>query len=172
VTLPLEQHVETVYRYALRLAGRTDVAEDVAQETLLRGLRNQNKLRDQRVTRVWLLRIATNVWTDHLRKSKFKPRALDAEPPCPGRSLSELQEERDSVRLALAAMDELPPRQRQVMYLITVEELSHTEVAEVLGINSAAVKSNLSAARKEMRRRLKDVYEPVRGRAACQENQP
>jgi RNA polymerase sigma-70 factor (ECF subfamily) len=79
----------------------------------------------------------------------------------------EASDDRESVRLALAAMDELPPRQRQVLYLVTCEELSHDEVGEVLGISVAAVKSNLSLARREMRRRLKDVYEAVCGRHAC-----
>jgi RNA polymerase sigma factor (sigma-70 family) len=68
-------------------------------------------------------------------------------------------------------MDQLPPRQRQVLYLVTCEELSHSEVAEVLEIEVAAVKSNLSLARKEMRRRLKEVYESVCARPACGVNQ-
>ena len=59
-----EEHVETVYRYALRLAGRTDLAEDLTQETMLRGWRNRQQAarsaggprvaaanRDQRVDR-------------------------------------------------------------------------------------------------------------------------
>ena len=79
-------------------------------------------------------------------------------------------DERENVRLALAAMDELPPRQRQVLYLVTCEELAHGEVAMILEISEAAVKSNLSVARKEMRRRLKSVYEEVCGRNACRRN--
>jgi RNA polymerase sigma-70 factor (ECF subfamily) len=171
VTLPLEQHVETVYRYALRLAERPELAEDIAQETLLRGWRSQNKLREPRTARVWLLRIATNIWNDHLRKNRFQPRTLEAEPPCPRRLPREASDERENVRLALAAMDELPPRQRQVLYLVTCEELSHAEVAEVLEIDVAAVKSNLSLARKEMRRRLKEVYESVCARPVCKVNE-
>jgi RNA polymerase sigma-70 factor, ECF subfamily len=171
VTLPLEQHVETVYRYALRLAGRQDLAEDIAQDVLLRGWRSQHKLREPRTARVWLLRIATNVWNDHLRKTRFQPRTLEAEPPCPRRLPGEASDERENVRLALAAMDELPPRQRQVLYLVSCEELSHAEVAEVLEIDVAAVKSNLSLARKEMRRRLKEVYESVCARPACKANE-
>ncbi len=163
VTQPLEQHLEPVYRYALRLAGRPDLAEDVTQETLLRGWRNQSKLREPRAARLWLFRIATNVWTDHLRKSRFCPRPLEVEPPCPRRLAADASDERENVRLALATMDELPPRQRQVLYLATCEQLSHTEIAEVLGISLAAVKSNLSLARTEMRLRLKDVYESVCG---------
>ena len=70
----------------------------------------------------------------------------------------------ENVRLALAAMDELPPRQRQVLYLVTCEQLTQDEVAEVLGIGESAVKANLSLARKEMRERLKDLYHEVCGR--------
>ena len=63
-------------------------------------------------------------------------------------------------------MDELPPRQRQVLYLATCEELDNGEVATILEMSEAAVKANLSLARKEMRRRLKDVYEEVCGQHA------
>ena len=86
MTLPLEEHVEAVYRYALRLTGRPDLAEDLTQETLLRGWRNRNKLREPRAARLWLLRIATNVWTDHLRKSKVQaaPRWKSSRPALAG----------------------------------------------------------------------------------------
>jgi RNA polymerase sigma-70 factor (ECF subfamily) len=165
----VQQHAGSVYRYALRLAGRADLAEDLAQETLLRAWRNRDKLRDPRVARVWLLRIATNVWMDHLRKARLRPRVLESEPPCPRLTAAATVRERENVERALAAMDTLPPRQRQVLYLITCEELSHAEVAEILAIDLPAVKASLSLARKEMRQRLRDVYEQVCGRRACRE---
>jgi RNA polymerase sigma-70 factor (ECF subfamily) len=166
----IEQHVGTVYRYALRLARRSDLAEDLTQETMLRGWRRRDSLRDARLARVWLLRIATNIWNDQLRRAKFKMATLEREPPCPRRSPSMLSGERENVRLALEAMDELPPRQRQVIYLTSCEGLSISEVAKVLQTNASTVKSNLSLARKEMRRQLKDLYDEVRGRA-CEKNE-
>jgi RNA polymerase sigma-70 factor (ECF subfamily) len=169
VTPNLEQHVGTIYRYALRLTGRADEAEELTQETLLRGWRSRHKLRDVGVARVWLLRIATNLWTDHLRRAKFRPRVLETEPPCTRQLPDDALTESEQVRLALATMDELPPRQRQVLYLVTCEQLSHAEIANVLGIDTAAVKSNLSLARKEMRRRLKDVYDSICGRQSKDE---
>jgi len=165
----VEEHLGMVYRYALRLAGRADAAEDLAQETLLRAWRSRRKLRDAQSARVWLLRIATNLWTDHLRQAKFRPRVLDCEPPCPRLSPVDATDERENVRRALAAMDQLPPRQRQVLYLVTCEGLSHGETADVLGIGLAAVKSNLSLARKEMRRRLSELYDEVCGRRVCRD---
>jgi RNA polymerase sigma-70 factor (ECF subfamily) len=167
----LEEHVETVYRYALRLTRRHNLAEDVTQETLLRGWRKRSMLRDPRATRVWLLRIATNVWTDQLRKLKTRPQSLEAEPPCPAPLPAAVHDDRENVRQALAVMDTLPPRQRQVLYLVTCEQLTHPEVADVLGMSMAAVKSNLSRARKEMRLRLKDVYQAVCARTPCETNE-
>lgn len=163
----IEEHVGSVYRFALRLTGRGDAAEDLTQETLLRGWRNRRQLRDVRLARVWLLRIATNMWNDQTRRAKFRTQTLVEEPPCPRVLAADSSDERENVRLALAAMDELPPRQRQVLYLVTCEQLSQGDVAAILEISESAVKANLSLARKEMRRRLKDVYDEVCGRRTC-----
>jgi RNA polymerase sigma factor (sigma-70 family) len=165
----IEEHVGSVYRYALRLTGRPDLAEDLTQETLLGGWRSRQQLRDQRTARVWLFRIATNVWTDQLRRRKFFPEALDTEPACPRLLPTAASDERENVRMALVAMDELPPRQRQVLYLITCENMAHSEVATILEINESAVKANLSLARKKMRLRLKDIYDAVCGRQASKQ---
>jgi RNA polymerase sigma-70 factor (ECF subfamily) len=157
----LEAHVGTVFRYAMRLTGCVDFAEDVTQETFLRAWRNRGKLRERQAARLWLLRIASNVWTDYLRRAKCRPLALPAEAACPRASPCTQNDQQEQVSQAMAALDELPPRQRQVLYLATCEGLSHGEVAEVLGIGTAAVKSNLSLARKEMRRRLKGLYDDL-----------
>jgi RNA polymerase sigma-70 factor, ECF subfamily len=160
----IEEHVGSVYRYALRLTRRPDMAEDLTQETLLRGWRSRKKLRDDRAARVWLFRIATNLWTDQLRGGRLCPQRLDTEPACPHPLPAAASDKRENVRMALAAMDELPPRQRQVLYLVTCENMAHAEVATILGITESAVKANLSVARKEMRRRLQGIYEAVCGR--------
>jgi RNA polymerase sigma-70 factor (ECF subfamily) len=165
----IEEHVGAVYRYALRLTGRADLADDLTQETFLRGCRQWRNVRDERAARVWLLRIATNLWTDELRKKRSQPSVLVTEPPCPRRPPAAATEDRENVAAALSAIDELPPRQRQVIYLVTCEGFSLVEVSDVLGLSTAAVKSNLSLARKEIRRRLKDLYDEVCGRT-CEQN--
>jgi RNA polymerase sigma-70 factor (ECF subfamily) len=164
----IEEHVGSVYRYALRLTRRPDLAEDLTQETLLRGWRSRQKLRDDRAARVWLFRIATNLWTDQIRRGQLRPEPFDTELPCPRPLPAAAIDERENVRMALAAMDELPPRQRQVLYLVSCENMTNSEVAMILGINESAVKANLSLARKEMRQKLKDLYEAVCGRHASE----
>jgi RNA polymerase sigma-70 factor (ECF subfamily) len=155
-------HADAVYRYALRLARDPQRAADLAQETLLRGWRARHKLRQPAAARVWLLRIATNLHRDELRTARPALTLVNEEPDRrigDGRRLEELE----SVHRALAALDELPPRQRQVMHLVTIEQLSHENAAAVLGISADALKASLFAARRQMREKLKDIFDEIRG---------
>ncbi len=158
----LAAHADAVFRYALRLTRNRTAAEDLMQETLLRGWRLRRSLREPAAARVWLLRIATNLHCDQCRAAR-PTEALIAEPPDAGERVGSRIEQRECVEQALAALDELPPRQRQAMHLITIEQLTHVEAAEVLGITVEALKASLSLARRQLRERLKDLYEELRG---------
>ena len=57
---------------------------------------------------------------------------------------------------ALAALNALPPRQREVLYLNACEELTATEIAAILEITIDSVKANLSLARQRMREQCHD----------------
>jgi RNA polymerase sigma-70 factor (ECF subfamily) len=163
----LAPHADAVYRYALRLTRHAHAAQDLMQETLLRGWQSRGKLRETAAARVWLLRIATNLHRDAWR-SRRPTEPILAEPADGAASAADALDRRECVERALAALDELPPRQRQVMHLATVEQLPHNAVAEVLGITAEAVKSSLSLARRQMRERLKDIYDEVRGSRAAE----
>ena len=159
----LAAHADVLYRYALRMVRDRQQAEDLTQETLLRGWRQRAKLREPAAARVWLLRIATNIHRDGLRVAK--PTAtLAFEPACGSVGVEGRLEQRETVDAVVAALDELPARQRQVMHLVTIEQLSHDDAAAVLEISVEALKASLSLARRTMRERLKPIYDEVRGR--------
>lgn len=159
----LAPHADAVYRYALRLTRNATAAQDLMQETLLRGWQSRGKLRAAGAARVWLLRIATNVHRDQCRSGRTTE-PLVAEPADGAAvAVSGRLDQRECVERALAALDELPPRQRQVMHLVTIEQLTQEQAAEVLGITVDALKSSLSQARRQMRERLKDIYDDIRG---------
>jgi RNA polymerase sigma-70 factor (ECF subfamily) len=158
----LEQHVTPVFRFALRLTGDGEAAEDLTQETMMRAWRNRARLREPQAARVWLFRIAVNAWRDQLRRRKSRPVVhLDAEPASPGASFDPARDlhRREDVDAALAALDALPARQRDVLYLHACEGLSNAHIAEVLGINTGAVKASLSVARQ----RIRALLEPQAG---------
>jgi RNA polymerase sigma-70 factor, ECF subfamily len=157
----LEEWVPRVYRFALRLCNDHHVAEDLAQETLLRAWRQLGQMRDTRALQVWLFRITANLWNDQLRRRKSPVGAAGPlDEPHLGRSHppDRLAADREELDLALSVMAALPDRQREVLYLSTCEGLSSTEIGEVLGINAAAAKANLSLARQKMREQMPNVF--------------
>lgn len=155
----LKESLGAVYRYSLRLTRDTDQALDLTQETVLRAWKHRDSLSDATSARAWLLKIASNVWKDQLRNKNRERRELLEPPTCALPLPTTQMEHSEAVRQALAALDALPERQRQVMYLATIEQLERSEVAEVLQITPNAVKASLSAARKQLRTQLKPLYE-------------
>jgi RNA polymerase sigma-70 factor (ECF subfamily) len=160
----LEEYVPRIYRFALRLTHDPHAAEDLTQETVLRAWRGRGQLRHPQAARVWLFRITVNLWRDQLRRGQC--RVAQAEPlpddqaahtPTPD-CLAAGQED---VRRALAALDRLPERQREVLYLNACEGLSAAEIATVLGVHYDAVKASLSLARKKLREQLHDMFEDL-----------
>ena len=161
----LEEHVPRVYRFALRLTNNHQDAEDLTQETCLRAWRHRGRLRDPAAVRVWLFTIAANLWRDRLRRHKRQPeissgedfRSLEdfgslREGTAPPDAAMAAQEDHDRV---VEALQRLPSRQREVLYLHAWEQLSLGEIAQVLGISVDAVKSSLSLARRRMREWLR-----------------
>ena len=154
--LPIDE-IQRLYRFALRMTHDHHLAEDIVQEAVLRAWRKRRRLHEPRAFRVWLFQIAANIWRDRLRRAdrpaaRTTPLATDdcseEQPP------EQVVSQREQMDRVIRAMDALPPRQRQVLFLFSIEELSQGEVARVLGITPGAVKASLSLARSTLRRRL------------------
>jgi RNA polymerase sigma-70 factor (ECF subfamily) len=162
----LAQHVDPLYRTALRLAGGHQAdAEDLLQDACLRAFQRFDSLRRPGAARAWLFTIlvrthlnrersrrrrAETVETD-LDESAFE-RALAGWQPGPGPDEVLAREQlRERLR---AALNTLPSGLRAVVYLVDAEGFSHREVAEMLKVAEGTVASRLFRARRELRDRL------------------
>ena len=167
----LEQYRVELTGYCYRMLGSAD-AEDAVQETFIRAWRGIERFEGRAALRSWLYRIATNVCLDMLDSRKRRARPMDLGPagepivenlrtpdqlwidPMPDSQVvpegdpAEVVAGRESVRLALvAALQELPPRQRAVLILCEVLRWKASEVAELLEMSVASVNSALQRAR-------------------------
>ena len=154
-------HSRLVYRIAYAVLRRHHDAEDATQETFLRVLRYSSKVDAVDDPKTWLARIAWRVAVDRGRKrGKTREIALeDQTQPVTEVASSEAQadeiiqgERTESVLEKLIAA--LPTKLREPLILSTIEEMSPREVAAMLGISEAAVRSRVFRARQILKEKL------------------
>jgi RNA polymerase sigma-70 factor (ECF subfamily) len=159
-----------VYSLALKMLRNPEDAEDVLQDPFLRAYRGIKAFQGHSTFSTWIYRITANSALMRLRKKQLPTVSIEdadeREAPiniadwAPGPVERLMTEE---TRVAMEdAIEALPPEFRQVFILRDVEELSNAEVAEVLDLSVAAVKSRLHRARLKVRNRLAQHFNESR----------
>ena len=156
-----------VYQLALRLTGNQMDANDVIQEVFLSVYQKLHTFRGQAAFSSWLYRITANASFARLNQRKRQASvSIDdvlpaVEGQSPGGTFSEWSQKPDTIlfnkeaRAALEqAINDLPEEFRTVVILRDVENQSNQDVAELLNLSVAAVKSRLHRARLALRRKL------------------
>ena len=152
----MERFAAPVINLAVRFLGNRADAEEIAQETFLRLYQHPPQLDPSVKLFTWLYRVTVNLCMDRLRKQARTPpmeplEDLQVAGSSSPRRAAVRTETADAVRRAVAA---LPADLRAPVILSMVEELSHAEIAAILGISPKAVERRLSRARDLLRPRL------------------
>lgn len=126
-----------LYRYLHRLTGDADAAEDIAQETFVRLLRQ--KLPEEEV-RPWVFTVAMNLVRDRARKAERRQRLLTNAPPLvkPATLPDEDVETAERILRVRAVLEQLSERDRQLL-LMREEGFKYDEIAHVVGVAPASV---------------------------------
>ena len=157
---------ELVRRWAARIlaichgrVGRRDIAEDLTQETLLRGFRHLSTLIEPDKFAGWLCGIAVRTCLDWLKAKErtqvsFSTLSRDGklegifasqtEPPGPTEETQDL----------LTEIEALPEACRETLLLYYYEDVTYQDLAKLLGVSVATVNARLTRARKLLRERL------------------
>lgn len=141
-------------RFAIALAGRADVAEDVLQSAIERALRNWTSFERGRRLDSWMFKIMQNYWLDMRRSAAAAPMVSDEGVDIAGEDGRETAETRDQLRATRAAFSALPEEQRAVLTLVVLEGLSYAQAAETIGVPIGTIMSRLARARAAMAARL------------------
>lgn len=164
----VRRYEDRLYRLSFRMLGNHHDALDAVQEILMKLMAALPKFEGRSRFGTWLYRLAANTCLDLRRKrGRSAAESLDATLQySPGASLAML-EENQSVEtpdeyvdhqyrenLVRAALEQLPENQRQLLVLRDIEDLSNSQVAEMLGIEVGALKARLHRARQALKRVL------------------
>ena len=167
VELAVRQHAQMVYRIAYSILRNHHDAEDATQETFVRVLKARRKLSAVDDPRKWLARIAWRVAVG--RKGKSPDVSLEGVGQVVARLRSTGVPADDAVRgeeVAIALerlIPTLPRRLRDVVALSTVEEMPPPDIAGILEISEAAVRSRLFRARQILRDKLAELLDRKHG---------
>jgi len=167
VELAVRQHAQMVYRIAYSILRNHHDAEDATQETFVRVLKARRKLSAVDDPRKWLARIAWRVAVG--RKGKSPDVSLEEVGQVVARLRSTGVPADDAVRgeeVAIALerlIPTLPRRLRDVVGLSTVEEMPPPDIAGILEISEAAVRSRLFRARQILRDKLAELLDRKHG---------
>ena len=151
-----EQHSAVVYNTILRLVEHTGEAEDILQESFIIAFQKINDFKNTGGFRAWVKRIEINKSVDLLRRRKIRYVELEA---------VQMREDDDEMvdedafeykmDIVMAAVAALPEGYRTVFNLYAVENIPHIEIAQMLGLEHNAVRTQYHRAKHKVLNTLK-----------------
>jgi RNA polymerase sigma factor (sigma-70 family) len=140
-------------RYATRRLGDSHEAEELVQEALLRAYQHRSELSTEDDVAAWTTCVTGRLVIDRLRvRGRSTPVADVPEGSRTARDTADVVVARDQARLALDALDSMPPRQAAVLWAREVEGLGYDEIGRRFAMTEPAVRSLLTRARKSLRK--------------------
>ncbi|MDI2028875.1 sigma-70 family RNA polymerase sigma factor [Saccharopolyspora sp. TS4A08] len=160
----VRRHTNTMYRVAYRILADAAEAEDAVQEAWVAAWRSLRHFRNEAAPTTWLYRVVTNAALAQVRRRKptvpidTSDESMNHLIPDDGTGNPEghavRSEEADLVHRAIATLE---PSQRVPLVLREFEGMSYEEIAEVLEVNTAALRSRLHRARLALLTRLEEM---------------
>ncbi|MES2764677.1 MAG: RNA polymerase sigma factor [Bacteroidota bacterium] len=156
----VRRHQQFVYSVAYRYLRSQDDADDAAQETFIRALKNLHKFRGESSLNTWLYRITMNVCTNIQRKKRVRDffglddvaETIASDEATP----AQIYEDSDFEKRFKVLLNELPEKQRETFALRYFDELSYEEISKILGTSVGGLKANYFQAVKKLAVLLKN----------------
>jgi RNA polymerase sigma-70 factor (ECF subfamily) len=164
-------HLDAVYRFALRLSGAPDQAEDLVQETFLRAFRSWNQYTRGTAAKSWLFTICRNVFLRRRERTQRHDQIVTetAGPASPGPSplnpvwVSVMGADPEGAFFdsivddrIMNAINDLPEEYRTAVVLSDLEGLPYAEIAKLMEVPVGTVKSRLFRGRRQLQQVLYD----------------
>lgn len=164
----IHQYGSQIYSFCKQLTGDRQLADELYQDCFLKAMESLERIEADGNVKSYLLSVAVRLWKNKKRKFAWRRRIAPMEElneetvsnktdVSHGPLQSYLKKEQtDMVRLAVSR---LADTYRIPVLLYYMEELTVSQIAEVMGIPPGTVKSRLYKARKQLEAELEDYYE-------------
>ena len=169
-----ERHRDPVFRFAYRMLGSAELAEDVAHDCFLSLLAKPLGFDPARGAslRTYLFAAARNLAMSHFRRQRGSDALEDlAEEPPVQERLGPLRQLLDNElsQEVQRAIDDLPPLQREALVLFEYEDLTLLEIGDIVGADVGTVKARLYRARQRLKKQLAPYFKNRRHAVAVDE---
>jgi RNA polymerase sigma-70 factor, ECF subfamily len=162
-TTLVDRHAPACLRFAMRMLGTREDAEDATQECLLRAYRSLGQYEEREQFRAWLFQILVNRCRTALERRRNRERHFQSDDLAIARASVAPHADGGELRAELQrALDALDPEQREAFLLKHVEQLSYDEMAVVTGVGVSALKMRVKRACGRMQRLLHEVSDVER----------
>ncbi|HEX4346933.1 MAG TPA: sigma-70 family RNA polymerase sigma factor [Vicinamibacterales bacterium] len=141
----VERHRRTISQLCYRFVSNHEDASDLSQDVFLRAYRGLKKFRGQSSLGTWLYRIGVNVCLNRVAVKTPPSESIDDRPHIDTRTESPADRVLRAERAGLvrAAVAKLPRKQRATLILRMYHDMSHQEIADIVGSSVGAVKANV-----------------------------
>ncbi|MEZ2445993.1 RNA polymerase sigma factor (sigma-70 family) [Chitinophaga sp. W3I9] len=150
-----------LYRFAFRLLGNEEDAQDITQDALMKVWDMQEKMAELQNMEAWCMRITRNLALDKIKARKYRMSdELDRAGELPAtqqKSPHAVTEQNDVMEKVHVAINALPEKYRTILQLRDIDGHSYQEIADILDIDMNDVKVNLHRARKTVREKLQNL---------------
>jgi RNA polymerase sigma-70 factor (ECF subfamily) len=145
----------TLKKYALRLTRCAHLAEDLVQDCLARALSRRHLFNSNANIRPWLFTVMHNLHVSNGRQAAVRNSFARSQTTVAREAHEGCQEHVADLNKVYRAINLLPKEQRDVVVLVTIQELSYQEAAASLGVPIGTVMSRLARGREKIRTLLK-----------------
>jgi RNA polymerase sigma-70 factor, ECF subfamily len=148
-----QRHGPAVSRYLRRMLGNAEDTEGLAQEVFLRAFRFAPTYRYPGRFTTWLFTVARNLAINNTRSRHRSPMRnvgdwglAGVAPACPDHAAARGPDDVDNqeeIALVLAAMEGLPPAQKEVIVLRLFQDLTYSQIAQLMGASAVTLRSRM-----------------------------
>ncbi|MCC6530998.1 MAG: RNA polymerase sigma factor [Burkholderiales bacterium] len=149
--LLIDAHIPHLRRYARALTGDVARADDLVQDTLERAWIKFHLWQPALALRPWLFAIMHNVYVNQVRANARRAHSALADDDAAALAARANQSDMLEVNDIIACLARLPQEQREVLLLVSLEDLNYSEVGRILSIPIGTVTSRLARARTKLR---------------------